>query len=104
MTLLRGSLSEQLPLGCHWIVSQSPGLLSRGTCGILGVKSAVFICQISGVWHACKVGGSAPLQTGEEVVGAMQKQQMRCHLKAHLKPHVGEAAFGEISPGIGINT
>lgn len=69
-----------------------------------GVKSTVFVGQISGMWHTCKVGGSAPLQTGEEVVGAMHKQQMRRHLKAHLNLKLERLDLGTYLLSSGINT
>lgn len=62
-----------------------PKAPQSGYLWYFGVKSTVFIGQILGMWQSCRVGGSAPLQAGEEVMGAVQKQQMRCHLKAHLK-------------------
>lgn len=62
-----------------------PWAPQTGYLWYFGVKSAVFIGQILGMCQSCRVIGSAPLQTGEEVVGAVQKQQMRCGLKAHLK-------------------
>lgn len=61
-----------------------PWAPQSGYLRYFGVKSAVFIGQISGMWQAWQVGGSAP-QRGEEEVGTMQKQQVRCRLKAHLK-------------------
>lgn len=51
-----------------------PWAPESGYLRYFGVKYAMLIGQISGMWHFCKVGGSTPLQTGEEVVGAVQKQ------------------------------
>lgn len=71
-----------------------PWAPESGYLRYFGVKSTVLIGQIWGMWHACKAGGSAPLQAGEEVVEAVQKQQIGCHLKARLKLNLERLDLG----------